>query len=288
MDEFQSPEPAKANEPGLLDLLVTLAENARLLVIGPLLVGLCALALGFVLPQTFQSVAVLQAEQATASLMTTAAVLDPVAAGLGMDKKEGVEGARRKLREDLRAAVGRNDKLLTLTVSAPTPEQAQAMANAVLEQTYLQSRPKGSVAKRLETQLVEAQGRLKNAESAAAGILKRLETSAVSGLGGSELARGYADLLTAAAAAQKQVGEFETQLEGLSKALLLQAPTLPEKAIQPKKALLAIGATLGTGFFLLLFVFVRQALRTTAADAEAAGKLARIRRALGLKPQAAQ
>jgi len=36
---------------------------------------------------------------------------------------------------------------------------------------------------------------------------------------------------------------------------------------------------------LLLLVFIRQALRNTAADAEAAGKLARIRRALRLKNQ---
>lgn len=283
MDEIQRPVPAQVNEPGLLDLLVTLAENARLLVIGSLLAGLCALGLGFVLPPTFQSVAVLQAEQATASLMTTAAVLDPVAAGLGMDKEEGVEDARRTLRENIRVAVGRNDKLLTLTVSAPTPEQAQATANAVLEQTYLQSRPKGSVGKRLEAQLAEAQGRLKNAENAAAGLLKRLETSAASSASGSELARGYADLLSAAAAAQGQVSALETQLEGTSEALLVQAPTLPQKASQPKKALLAIGATLGAGLLLLLFVFVRQALRTTAADADAASKLARIRRALGLK-----
>lgn len=288
MEEIQSPLPTTAEEVGLLDLLVTLAENARLLVIVPLLVGLCALALGFVLPQTFQSVAVLQAEQATASLMTTAAVLDPVAAGLGMDKEDGLEGARRTLRGQIKVAVGRNDKLLTLTVSAPTPQQAQATANAVLQQTYLQSRPKGSVAKRLEAQLAEAQGRLKNAESAAAGTLKRIETSSVGSASGSELARGYAELLTVTSAAQGQVSALETQLEGLSEALLVQAPTLPEKASQPKKALMAMGATLGTGLLLLLFIFVRQALRTTATDADAADKLARIRRALGLKPQAAQ
>jgi uncharacterized protein involved in exopolysaccharide biosynthesis len=287
MDEIQSPVPAKVNEPGLLDLLVTLAENARLLIIGPLLAGLCALGLGFVLPPTYQSVAVLQAEQATASLMTTAAVLDPVAAGLGLDKEEGVEEARRTLRDDIRVTVGRNDKLLTLTVLGRTPEQAQATARALLEQTYLQSRPKGSVAKRLEVQLAEAQGRLKNAESAAAGLLKRLDSSAVSAPSGSELARGYADLLTAAAAAQKQLAEFETQLEGMSDALLVQAPTLPQKASQPKKSLLAIGVLLGTGLLLLLFIFVRQVLRTTAADADAATKLARIRRALGLKNKVA-
>lgn len=288
MEEMQSPLPTTAEEVGLLDLLVTLAENAKLLVIGPLLAGLCALALGFVLPQTFQSVAVLQAEHATAGLMTTAAVLDPVAAGLGLDKEDGVEGARRTLHENIKVAVGRNDKLLTLTVSAPTPQQAQATANALLQQTYLQSRPKGSVAKRLEAQLAEAQGRLKNAESAAAGTLKRIETSSVGSASGSELARGYAELLTVTSAAQGQVNALETQLEGLSEALLVQAPTLPQIASQPKKALLAIGATLGTGLLLLLFIFVRQALRTTATDADAADKLARIRRALGLKPQAAQ
>lgn len=288
MEETQSRVFNTDEDASLLDVLLTLAENLKLLIIGPLVVGLCALSISFMLPKTYQSVAVLQAEQATATLMTTAAVLDPVAAGLGMDKEDGVEGARRTLRENIKAAVGRNDKLLTLTVSAPTPERAQATANAVLEQTYLQSRPKGSVGKRLAGQLAEAQGRLKNAESAAAGMLKRLETSAVSAPGGSELARGYADLLTAAAAAQGQVSALETQLEGLSAALLVQAPTLPQRASQPKKALMAIGATLGTGLLLLLFIFVRQALRTTATDAEAAGKLARIRRALGLKPQAAQ
>ena len=202
MEEIQSLSPATEEEVSLLDLLVTLAENARLLIIGPLLVGLCVLGLGFVLPPTFQSVAVLQAEQATASLMTTAAVLDPVAAGLGMDKEYGAEEARRTLRGQIKVAVGRNDKLLTLTVSAPTPQQAQATANALLQQTYLQSRPRGSVAKRLESQLAEAQGRLKNAESAAAGTLKRIETSAVGSASGSELARGYAELLTVTSAAQ--------------------------------------------------------------------------------------
>jgi hypothetical protein len=287
MDEIQRPVPAKVNEPGLLDLLVTLAENAKLLIVGPLLVGLCALGLGFVLPQTFQSVAVLQAEQATASLMTTAAVLDPVAAGLGLDKGGGVEEARRTLRERIKVAVGRNDKLLTLTVSAPTPAQAQATAQALLQQTYLQSRPKGNVAKRLEVQLAEAQARLTSAQDASVGLLKRLESNSAGASGGAELARGYAELLNASATAQSQVGVLETQLEGLTEALLVQSPTLPQKASQPKKALMTIGATLGTGLLLLLFIFVRQALRITATDADAASKLARIRRALGLKNKVA-
>ena len=78
-------------EVGLLDVLVILAENVKLLVIGSLLVGLCALGIGFMLPQTYQSVAVLQAEQPTASLMMTAVVLDPVIKALGLAKDETLE-----------------------------------------------------------------------------------------------------------------------------------------------------------------------------------------------------
>lgn len=283
MEETQSPLSTTAEEISLLDMLVTLAENVKLLIIGPLVMGLCALGVGFVLPQTYQSVAVLQAEQSTASLMSTAAVLDPVIASLGLAKDDTVEDTRRKLREQIKTVIGRNDKLLTLTVSATAAQQAQAIANAVLQQTYLQSQPKGNVRARLETQLVEAQTRLKNAQDAAAGLLKRLESSGSGANGGAELARGYADLLSATGAAQNQISALETQLEGLSEAMVIQAPTLPQKASQPKKGLIAIGATLATGLVLLLFVFMRQALRNTVANETSSGKLARIRRALGLK-----
>lgn len=175
MEETQSPLSATEEETSLLDVLVTLAENVKLVIIGPLAMGLCALGISFVLPQTYESVAVLQAEQPTASLMTTAAVLDPVVATLGLAKDDTVEEARRKLQSTIKAAVGRNDKLLTLTVSASTAQQAQATANAVLEQTYLQSRPKASARTRLEAQLAEAQVRLKNAQSAAANMARRLD-----------------------------------------------------------------------------------------------------------------
>ena len=61
----------------------------------------------------------------------------------------------------------------------------------------------------------------------------------------------------------------------------------PERKSKPKKALIAIIATLATGFALLLWVFVRQALRTASNSPETAEKLQTLRtgwrRALGLK-----
>ncbi len=267
-----------------MDILVTLAENLKLLLIGSLTVGLCALLISFVLPQTFRSVAVLQAEQPTASLMVTAAVLDPVIAAMGLAKDDTLEDARLKLREQIKTAVGRNDKLLTLTVSSRTPQQAQAIANAVIKQTYQESRPKGGVRARLEAQLAEARARLKNAQDASVGVLKRLESNDAGGANnGTELARGYAELLNATGAAQSQISSLETQLEGLSEAQLMQSPTLPQNASQPKKGLIAIGATLAAGLALLLFIFMRQAFRNTPASETNSAKLMRIRKALGLK-----
>lgn len=268
-------------EVGLLDVLVTLAENVKLLVMGSLLVGLCALGIGFMLPQTYQSVAVLQAEQPTASLMVTAVVLDPVVEALGLAKDETLEAARIKLRERIKAVIGRNDKLMTLTVSGPTPQQAQDTASALIYQIYQQSRPKGSVRTRLEAQLAEAQARLKNAQEAATSLLQHLEKNSA-GTGG-EVARGYADLLSATGAAQVQISTLETQLEGLTDAQLVQFPTLPQKSSQPKKGLIAIGATLAAGLALLLFVFMRQALRNTTQNDTSAAKLLRIRKSLGLR-----
>lgn len=281
MEEIQSPLSTTLEEFSLLDLVVTLAENIKLLIIGPLLVGLCALGIGFAWQKTFESVAVLQAEQFPASLMTTAAMLDPVIASLGLAKDQTVEEARSELRQQIKAVVGRTDKLLTLTVSAGTAPQAQAIANALLQQAYKESRPRANALLRLETQLAEAQTRLKNAQTAAASLARRLESSAAI-TSGNDPGRGYAELLNTAAEAQKQVSVLEAQLEGLiSPAQLIQAPTLPQKPSKPKKALLAIGATLATGLLLVLFVFMRQVARKTAANAAAAEKLARIRRSLG-------
>lgn len=266
---------------GLLDIFVTLAENFKLLFLVPLVAGLLALGLGFVLPKTFESIAILNADQSTASLMTTATVLDPVAEELGLNKSGSIEEARRWLREKIKISVGRTDKSLTLTVSASTPQQAQTIAEAMLQKTYVQSRPKASELNRLKIQLKDAQVRIKNAEEASGTLLKRMESNGA-GNSGMESARGYAELLNVAAAAQTQALTLETQIEGVNEAQLIQAPTLPEKASKPKKALLALSVTFAVELVLLMFIFLRQSLRNTANNELAKYKLTRIRRALKL------
>jgi uncharacterized protein involved in exopolysaccharide biosynthesis len=66
---------------------------------------------------------------------------------------------------------------------------------------------------------------------------------------------------------------------------VLQQPTLPTKKVAPKRGIITIMAALAAGFALLLFVFICQALRNAAQDAESAQKLSAIqtawRKALG-------
>jgi uncharacterized protein involved in exopolysaccharide biosynthesis len=66
---------------------------------------------------------------------------------------------------------------------------------------------------------------------------------------------------------------------------VLDTAQAPERKAKPKKAMIAIIATLVSGFALLLFVFVRQALSNAGQDSESAKKMAQLksswRRALG-------
>lgn len=68
---------------------------------------------------------------------------------------------------------------------------------------------------------------------------------------------------------------------------VLDAAVAPDRKSKPKKALIAVLATLASGFVLLLWVFVRQALRNAGQDPESAQKLAAIRRSLGWGKQSA-
>ena len=94
----------------------------------------------------------------------------------------------------------------------------------------------------------------------------------------------YHETLFELFAKQYEVARVDEAREG-AVIQVLDAAQPPERKSKPKKALIAIIATLASGFALLLFVFVRQALRNAGSDQETAGKLIQLkmswRRALG-------
>jgi LPS O-antigen subunit length determinant protein (WzzB/FepE family) len=74
-----------------------------------------------------------------------------------------------------------------------------------------------------------------------------------------------------------EVLNLTRSLKGLSRDVVVQPPTLPTEHVSPKKSMIAILAALGTGFALLLWVFMRQSWRALATRPEAADKLDRLR-----------
>lgn len=157
---------ADDDEPGLglLDLAVPLAENLRLLVAGPLLAGLVALGVTFVISPTYTAHTTLlppqQQQSAASSALSSLGALSGLA-GLGsaikspaeqyvalmqsvtvmdrlidqfklMDVYEAKyrEDARRKLTENVRISVGKKDGLLNVEVDDTSPQRAAEMANA--------------------------------------------------------------------------------------------------------------------------------------------------------------
>lgn len=270
----------------LLDLLVTLVENWKLLIIGPIVIGLIALGVSFIIPKTYVSSSSVQVERGgsgftanvAASLAMSADVLTKIAPAAGLDDHLTNEEVIKQLSKRISVSVGKQDKLLNINTQAKSPEAAQKLNQALLDTLFPLSKPRGLEKKQLEQQLESEKKRL-------------LETSKLEQDTGTLIASGkavneatsrlYGELLAANSNRQRAILDMERRLEGLDSDDIFQMPTLPEQSIKPKKSLVAIGATLLTGFILLLFVFARQAMRTaTESSPEQAAKIARIRRAL--------
>jgi capsule polysaccharide export protein KpsE/RkpR len=60
---------------------------------------------------------------------------------------------------------------------------------------------------------------------------------------------------------------------------VLDAAQAPERKAKPKRAMIAIIATIASGFALILFVFVRQALSNDGRDSESAKKMSQLKNA---------
>lgn len=269
-----SDEHIQDDEISLLDLALTVAENLRLLIIGPIAAGLIALGVFSLLPKTFESVAILNVAdqpEKVASLATSAAVLDPVAEQLGLTRSATKDAARAELRGRVSMAVGRKDGLLTLTAKGESGEEAQALANAVLAHLFVSVAPKGQDEVDLEKSLALARSLYANNKL----VIER--SSALMGAAESENAvnavnavnaglQGYAELIALQQSLAIRIANDERSLRGLSDANLAQPPIMPTQHVASKRSLISVLAALVTGFALLLFVFIRKALANAAVS----------------------
>ena len=272
--------PDQDDEISLLDLLLVVAENIRLLVLGPLVIALAALGLSFALPTSYESEAWLRLGETAVPSFTSNDVLKPLLkqAPWITAQAPSPELALGALRQAISVSFNKKSELVTLKVQAPSAAQAQQLNAALIEAFRQHSLPKGSTLKNIQLQMPMVKASLSELNAVLERIANNLD-KASAGPESDNTVRAYTTLSQQRLGLEKTLLELNQQLDGFGAEAFEQHPSLPEHPIAPKKSLMAVLAGLASGFALLLFVFVRQALRNAAHNAESATKLVQLRQA---------
>ncbi len=257
------------DEISLLDLLQTLAENARLLIFGPLIVGLGALGLSFLITPTFTATTRIMTPQqqqggAAAALAQLGALAGMAGAAAGiknpadmyvgliksrsladrmLDRFKLMDVYEANYREDARTTLANNSKisagkdgLITIEVDDYDPKRAAAMANAYVEElSALNGRLALTEAQQrrqfFENELSKAKANLVRAEIALGGV----------GVGENVLKFNPEALGEGIATLKAQVVSKEVQLASMRGYLTENSPDLR----QAQQELSALRAQLG-------------------------------------------
>jgi hypothetical protein len=282
------------DEVSLLDRLLVVAENLKLLVFGSLFGGVLALGVSYVLPLNYVSHAILLIPSTNstnwpnapnsaqvAAMMKSPLVLDQLVAMHPELKGKPIEVGRKELAEQIKAVVDKKDGLLRLDVIAKKPEDAQHLANALID-TWLKTTPPGPEDR------ADLEKRLLYAVNGLAAVTQVLKSLGVDGpvtlskpLTRGEVGTSFVGLGELHTRYLNDVLGIPRALQGFTREVVKQPPTLPTEPTSNTKTLIAVVAALGTGFVLLLFVFLRQAWQKVGQDPEGARKLERLRSAFG-------
>lgn len=268
-EELQSmpSSPPEDDEISLLDLLQVVADNLRLLVLGPLVAGLLALAYSFTIPPTFTATtkfmppqqqqsgaaAMLAGLGALGGLAGAAGIKNPADQHVALLKSRSVQDAlvdrfklmdrfESKFREDARNAIGGSvviaskDGLITIDVSDKDPAFAALLANAHVEEL-------GKLLNRLA--ITEAQQRRlffeKQLAIAKDNLVKAEQALAASGVNSSVL-KSTGAAVVAVAQLKGQIAAQEIKLASMRGYLTESAPDFK----QAQTELSALRAQLGS------------------------------------------
>lgn len=277
------------NEVTLLDLMLVVAENLKLLVLGPLAAGLLVLGIMFLLPKTYTSRALLtlgESGRVTESVMRSPAVLDTVLSKFPVAGASGSSG-REALNKKFRFGTGTSSQKLsgtvvTFEVDGESPEHAQELANALIGAWLETTKPPPLIKLGLERKLKLTQNSLVDVLSL---ISKFKNESGQTFIPKSQfdVASSIAELLRLRDEYSSAIALIENQLLGSTRDVVVSPPTAGSEATSFKKGLISVSAALAVGFSLLLWVFMREAWRTAAQNPQVAEKQSRLRAALGLK-----
>ena len=264
----------------MLGVLLTLAENLKWLILWPLAGGALVYSLTYLLPEQYESAAIIKAEGSIAANMTAAHVLDRALKNLGyLDQlsEEDAEDARQDLLRDTTTSVVRGTQLVTLKVVRHSPEAAHRIAQEILNMVYADSRPREVELQRLSTEKTMLEQQIKELAGASKMAQQLLEDPSP-GTNTGALAESIASISSNLVRIQTALHAVDKKMLGLSNEDLVQAPTFPKRPSGPKKALIAAVSTVAIGLLMLVFVLMRQSWRASRSVNLHAERLAALKR----------
>lgn len=293
---MQNNDPIPTSQPddeiSLLDILVVLSENIKLLIIGSILVAAAAYGISSLLPKTYESTAWLRpvavvSGQSGQGLVANVTSRDALSAflqnseGLKWSAGLGEQDALAKLQRAVRASHNAKQDYVSVSITASTAAQAQASCQALIQLVLESLKPTGQLKSQITAKIDIERKSLKEIEDIYTKLSSQLESQA-STAQGDKLIESLTILQERKNGLQNSLLQLENQLAGYGQEILLQEPTLPDKPISPKKFQITLISGILAGFALLVWAFLRAALRATSDDPECASKLARIRRGFGI------
>jgi len=263
---------------GLFDYLVALARHIKLLLIAPVLVGVLTYLWLADTPKSYVSTAIVfipqdapfTAQQVT-SLLRTPAVLDPAAAALGAGWTSDALAGR------LAPSVGK-DGMVRLDTTGSTPQEAQAAGAAVLDAWLKTTVPGERDRVDLKLRLERARAELAKTEEARDALTKALVSGQKSS---SDTMLRLVELSDLAERFYGTALLNARRLEGTSRDVIKQQPTLSLQPIEGPARRTAIRAALGTLAVLTVLLLGYARLEAARSDPRIDFQLRRLRGALG-------
>jgi hypothetical protein len=262
------PETVLQQKNGALSLQmlgVLVLENLKLLLVGPVVVGVIAFGIASALPKWYTSTAYLSLDEAGAraadSLMRSTPVLDKVLAKLDAPR-DGFEARYKSLDSNRRIVVAPGEiqnasKLFRLEYSDRDPRAAQKINSLFVDAWLDSTKPPPKKRRVIEAEIERRELQAKSISQ----LLDRLQkdaTSLVTQSQQGELATPMMNLIEKRDENLEALVSLRESLNGLSSDVVFGPPDLPGEPSWPKKAIITILAVIVSTLLLLVFVILRR------------------------------
>lgn len=262
----------RLKNPSTLGALMALIwDNLKLLVLGPIVVGIVAFGVASVWPKSYTSVAYLALDEneakATDVRMRSTPILDKVLAEFTV-KGNTLEERRRYIDENRRiiVAAGTSPKissLFRLEYTDRDPAIAQKINSIFIEVWLETSKPAPDRRATIEADIERTELQAKSISQ----LIERLERDSPSLLAQNslqgELATPISGLISKRDQNLVNLVALRNSLKGVSRDVVFGAPDLPEEPSWPKRGIITVLAAFTAGLLLLVFVILRRFGRTT-------------------------